>query len=148
MVSEQPTDEPLVESEPLDPAETGVGETGTSTVPAAAGSDSTGQAAPDEAGTYIARAQEALMTAFGTLPSMLTIDPALMARMTVLVLVKGDRCTPRDVHDSWAVWRHEEQPDDPTIVPWDLLDPKEQQGLDGLTAAIQRAGRFMGRDGS
>lgn len=142
--------EPLEAPEPLpgDPAATGQGATGTVTVAPAPGSDSTVQAAPSESATYIERAREALMQAFGTVPSTIEVGTDMLTRLTVLVLVKGDRCTPRDVHDSSMAWRFEENPGDPSILPWDLLDPREQQGLDRVTAAVQKAGRFMGRDGS
>lgn len=150
-MSEQPTEEHLDPADPIqepEPATTGIGATGTPTVTPAPGSESDAQAAPSEMLTYIERAQEALMRAFGTVPSTIELDPPMLARLTVLVLVKGDRATPRDVHDSSMAWRYEEDPSDPSILPWDLLDPREQQGLDRVTAAVQKAGRFMGRDGS
>lgn len=130
------------------PEVTGLGATGTPGTPPAPGSESTAQAAPSETLTYIERAQAALVQAMGTVPSFITIDPAMLTRLTVLVLVRGDRCTPRDVHDSQMAWLSHDAPFDPAIVPWDLLDPREQQGLDRITAAVQRAGRFLGRDGS
>ena len=43
--------------------------------------------------------------------------------------------TLRDVHDAWAIWRHQARPDHPAIVPFDELTPDVQELSNGTTKA-------------
>jgi hypothetical protein len=139
--------EPLVEAEPLPaPAATGIGATGTTTVTPAPGSESDAMRAPDEALDYVTRAQHALVQAIGTGPVRITLTETIFDALTMLVLVRGDRTTASDVHDMRSIFDPEVA--GTTVVPFDALDPREQGGLDVIALAVQRAGRFMGRDGS
>ncbi len=39
----------------------------------------------------------------------------------VLVLAKGDRVDPRDIHNAWAAWMSTEDPSHESIVPYEEL---------------------------
>lgn len=63
--------------------------------------------------------------------------PALLRHYAVLVLVRGAATTGRDVHDAWAAWRLETQPDHRCLVPYGQL-PAVVQELDEPYAAAIR----------
>lgn len=142
--------EALVTPEPGDPATTGLGATGTVTAAPAPGSESDAGRAPSETISYVERAAGAFIQALGEVPSVVDLSTEVLDGLTLLVLVKGDRATTSDVHDVRSVveWEKRDARNDAIIVPFDALAPREKQGLDILAAAVQRAGRFMGRDGS
>jgi len=47
----------------------------------------------------------------------------------LLVFVKGEECTSRDVHNAWSVWQNKTEPDHRSLIPFDDLT-KEVQDLD------------------
>lgn len=51
----------------------------------------------------------------------------LLDLYTLLVLVKGDAVTLKDVHDAWAVWKSPLRPDHRSIVPFDQLSTEVQE---------------------
>lgn len=53
----------------------------------------------------------------------------LLDLYTLLVLVKGEETTLKDVHDAWAVWRNRTDPTHRSIVPFQDL-PLATQELD------------------
>jgi hypothetical protein len=56
-------------------------------------------------------------------------DPKLLRLYALLVLAKGADTTLRDVHDAWALWRNETQPDHRSLIPFEQLSP-DVQALD------------------
>ena len=71
--------------------------------------------------TYIDDAINAVAEELPGLPDRLTDLYAL------LCLTRGVNTTLRDVHDAWAIWRHQARPDHPAIVPFDELTPDVQE---------------------
>lgn len=57
------------------------------------------------------------------------LDQVLTRLYALLVLVKGEETTLKDVHDAWSVWRDVTHPTHPSLVPFDQLPP-EVQALD------------------
>jgi hypothetical protein len=86
--------------------------------------------------TYVARAVQAVREETGV------GDPDLLRFYALLVLTLGDRITPGDVHDAWALWKLPQRPDHRSLVPFDELDAEEQMKdqpyVDGLRRAAQR----------
>ncbi|MGR6921096.1 DUF7701 domain-containing protein [[Actinomadura] parvosata] len=54
-------------------------------------------------------------------------DDALLRLYALLVLVKGQETTLKDVHDAWALWRHITNPDHRSMVPFEDLDEATQE---------------------
>lgn len=69
-------------------------------------------------------------------------DISLYRLYALLVLVKEDsvtRVTDEDVHNAWAVWACENDPEHRSLIPFDEL-PARVQALDApYTAAIHAA---------
>jgi hypothetical protein len=70
-------------------------------------------------------------------------DTASLFRIyAVLALAKGDRVTAEDVHNAWAAWMTESDPDHPSIKPFNELsaDAKRQDEpfVDAIRAALAR----------
>ena len=63
--------------------------------------------------------------------------PELLRLYALLVLVRGEDVTLKDVHDAWAVWRCATRPDHPSLVPFDQLTPEVQE-LDAKYAGAIR----------
>lgn len=55
------------------------------------------------------------------------LDKPLMDLYTLLVLVKGQDVTLRDVHDAWAVWRSRTDPEHRSLVPFKELSEEVQE---------------------
>lgn len=64
---------------------------------------------------------------------------ALFRLYALLALSKGEEVTARDVHDAWAVWMTGEEPDHPSIQPFDQLTPEKQEEDDVFVEAIRSA---------
>ena len=62
---------------------------------------------------------------------------ALFRLYAVLVLVKGEETQAADVHDVWAAWKSERDPDDPDIRPFEELDTPTQAADEPFAAAIR-----------
>lgn len=53
-------------------------------------------------------------------------DMPLYRIYAVLLLVKGENVTAKDVHDAWSSWASEYQPDNQNIVPFEELSTSTQ----------------------
>jgi hypothetical protein len=53
-----------------------------------------------------------------------SLDITLARYYALLLLAKGAATRPEDVHDAWAMWRHETRPEDPDLVPFNELTPE------------------------
>ena len=61
----------------------------------------------------------------------------------MLVLVKGEATSAADVHDVWAAWKSDRDPDDPDIRPFAELDRPTRQADEPFAKAIRAvAGRI------
>lgn len=70
-----------------------------------------------------------------TLPEADTI--ALFRLYAVLALVKGSGVDAKDVHDAWAAWMSERDPDDPDIRPFADLGEPTRLADEPFAAAIR-----------
>lgn len=57
------------------------------------------------------------------------MDSELLDVYALLVLVKGEDVTLKDVHDAWSVWKNNIRPDHRSLIEFDELTP-EVQALD------------------
>ncbi|ASR75579.1 hypothetical protein SEA_MILDRED21_221 [Streptomyces phage Mildred21] len=57
------------------------------------------------------------------------MDSELLDVYALLVLVKGEEVTLKDVHDAWSVWKNNIRPDHRSLIEFDELTP-EVQALD------------------
>jgi hypothetical protein len=55
------------------------------------------------------------------------VDNDLLNLYSLLVLVKGTSCTLEDVHDAWAVWRSNSQPNHHCLVPYKELSGQTKE---------------------
>lgn len=69
--------------------------------------------------------------------------PELLRLYALLVLAKGEQTTAADVHNAWAAWMQERQPDHPDIEPFRTLDADTKHADDPFVAAIHTAARSM-----
>lgn len=77
----------------------------------------------------------------GRLPSEGNVD-RLLRSYAVLVSVKGDQATLEDVHDVWAAWMADVNPDHPALRPFaELDDSTRQEDEPFLRAVLAVAGR-------
>lgn len=65
-----------------------------------------------------------------------TLWPELEDLYLLLLLVKGENVTSRDVHDAWAVWMFRRDPLHPSLVLFDNLPPHVQELDDQYRNAI------------
>lgn len=72
-------------------------------------------------------------------------DTGLLFRLyALLALTKGTAVTPCDVHNAWAVWMQERDPDHRAIRPYQELDAGTQAADEPFAAAIKTvAGRAV-----
>jgi hypothetical protein len=65
-------------------------------------------------------------------------DTGLLFRLyALLALAKGSAVTPNDVHNAWAVWMQETDPDHHAIRPYNELDAATQAADGPFVAAIR-----------
>lgn len=62
----------------------------------------------------------------------------------LLLLLKGNRVTPNDVHDAWAVWACEHRVGSYNIRPFNELSAEYQAQDEPYAAAIQRTAKARG----
>lgn len=62
----------------------------------------------------------------------------------VLMRSKGVEVTSADVHDAWAAWMLQTDPEHRSIVPYEKLDRETQQQDEPYVQAIHRAARLAG----
>lgn len=74
------------------------------------------------------------------------LEPELAELYALLGLVLGDRVSPRDVHDAWAIWRNRTKPDHRSLVPFEELsldvqelDQKYVEGFRRAATSIKTA---------
>lgn len=58
-----------------------------------------------------------------------TIYEGLLETYGLLVLVVGEDCTNKDIHDAWSIWQNKTQPEHRSLKPFEELT-KEVQDLD------------------
>ncbi len=85
---------------------------------------------------YVQQAKDRLLREYPGDPT-----PGLIDLYVLLVLVKGEAVTLRDVHDAWAVWRNATMPEHRSLVPFEELTERVQQLDAPYTEAIARAAR-------
>ena len=75
-------------------------------------------------------------------------DSASLFRLyAVLALAKGSAVTAEDVHNAWAAWMSEREPEHPSIRPFDELPAHVQRQDEPYVDAIRAAlGKRSGRD--
>ncbi len=71
--------------------------------------------------------------------------PALLRLYAVLLLSKGDQVNADDVHNAWAAWMQETQPENVLIRPYRELDASTQGADDPFVEAIRLASRSLNR---
>lgn len=73
----------------------------------------------------------------------------LLRLYCLLVLTLGVDTSRQDVHDAWALWSMDTEPDHPAIVPFDELTPDVQDLDEPYTDAIHRLSErtYLGRLG-
>jgi len=59
----------------------------------------------------------------------------------LLVLVRGEETSLKDVHDAWSTWMVAEQPNHPALLPFNDLRPEQQEQDRPYLEAIHRASR-------
>lgn len=75
-------------------------------------------------------------------------DAAVLRLYTLLVKVAGSNITLENVHDAWAVWRADTEPDHPDIVPFHELTLENQERDRKYAVAIRDiATALQNRDG-
>ena len=57
----------------------------------------------------------------------------------VLALAKGERVSTADVHDAWAAWKYDHDPEHRALVPFEELAPDVQRLDEPYARAIRRA---------
>jgi hypothetical protein len=62
----------------------------------------------------------------------------------LLALVKGTGVTAADVHNAWAVWMEQQEPDHPSIRPFEELDAETQASDEPFAKAIRTAAEHLG----
>jgi hypothetical protein len=90
--------------------------------------------------SYATAARAALVRELGT---EYACEPELVDLYTLLVLVKSEEVTLKDVHDAWSIWRLRTQPDHPSIVPFEELEKSSQDYDLPYAQAIRRAARSV-----
>lgn len=75
-------------------------------------------------------------------------DMPLYRLYALLLLAKGDEVTDEDVHNAWAAWATEHQPESNKIVPFKELSLRSQRKDDPYAEAIRRVARRLSIEGS
>lgn len=65
------------------------------------------------------------------------MELGLFRLYAVLALAKGRAVEPRDVHNAWAAWMQERDPDHDALRPFDQLDGETQDADLPFVAAIR-----------
>lgn len=55
-----------------------------------------------------------------------SLAPELLDAYALLVLVRGEDVTLKDVHDAWSVWKNNIRPDHRSLIPFEELSPEVQ----------------------
>jgi hypothetical protein len=71
--------------------------------------------------------------------------PALLRLYAVLLLSEGDLMNADDVHNAWAAWMQETQPENVLIRPFGELDASTRAAADSFVEAIRLASRSLDR---
>jgi hypothetical protein len=82
----------------------------------------------------------------GVPPDLLPdVDTKLLFRLyALLAVVKGTGVTAADVHNAWAVWMEQQDPDHRSIRPFGELDAKTQASDEPFARAIRAAAERLG----
>ena len=70
--------------------------------------------------------------------------PELLRLYALLVLVRGQDTSRKDVHDAWSAWRDATRPDHPSLVPFSELSPEVQELDDPYVTAIRIVASGLG----
>ena len=79
-------------------------------------------------------------------PHALPDEPVedLLLSYAVLALALGETVTTQDVHDAWVAWMLSHDPEHPSLVPFDELDPstahQDSQFVSAIRTVAQREG--------
>ena len=71
---------------------------------------------------------------------------ALFRLYSLLALVKGTDVTAADVHNAWAIWMEQRDPNHRSIIPFGQLDAKTQASDEPFAEAIRAAAERLGLD--
>jgi hypothetical protein len=91
---------------------------------------------------YAEQARQALIQELGETNAC---ESELLDLYVLLVLTRGEETTLEDVHDSWAVWRSNTNPDHKSLIPFDGLTTEVQEYDLPYRDAIIRAARPLFR---
>ena len=61
------------------------------------------------------------------LAKRIDVETELLDLYTLLVFTRGTQTTWEDVHDAWAVWRNQTQPEHQSIAPFETLSKRVQE---------------------
>ena len=83
-------------------------------------------------------------------PEVLPVDDTrqLFRMYALLALAKGTAVTPADVHNAWAVWMLERNPDHSAIRPFDELTAAAQASDEPFAEAIRSVAERLAADAS
>ena len=73
-------------------------------------------------------------------------DLGLFRLYAVLALAKGADVHARDVHNAWAAWTQEREPDHEALRPFEELDAKTQEADSPFVLAIRAVASSGGAD--
>lgn len=75
-------------------------------------------------------------------------DLALYRQYAALVLAKGEAVTAEDVHNAWAAWATDHQPESRHLLPFKELSAREQRKDDLYVEAIKKVAQTRSLAGS
>jgi len=72
-----------------------------------------------------------------SLGEKIDVENDLLDLYTLIVFLKGETATLKDIHDAWAIWRNNTKPDHKSIIPFEELSLEVQEMDREYTEAIQ-----------
>lgn len=75
-------------------------------------------------------------------------DLPLYRQYAVLLLAKGEDITAEDVHNAWAAWATDHQPESRHLIPFKELSAREQRKDDLYVEAIKTVAQIRSVAGS
>lgn len=71
-------------------------------------------------------------------------DLSLYRQYALLLLSKGEAVTAEDVHNGWATWASDHDPDNRNLIPFKELSRSDQRKDDPYVTAIRKVARNRG----
>lgn len=65
------------------------------------------------------------------------LAPELLDMYALLVLVRGEEVTLKDVHDAWSVWKNQHRADHHSLIPFEQLSLEVQAMDDKYAKSIR-----------